>query len=141
MREIQPHPEEQRSYAELRAEFRASALANLRAQMKRHPSGYLYIGEDRIRRDFTAAEWAQVMLRHLDASVTQDFGLLDAPSKLEAELADLAEKSLLHESVTWDDSVAGVTDHDAPPCSDVSTMSDDQLCDYVDSAIKESENE
>ena len=66
----------------------------------------------------------------------QDFGLADVPMALSEKVEDLAQKALLHDDVTWEDSVDGVTDHDAPACPDVLRMSDEDLCSYVDAAIK-----
>jgi hypothetical protein len=136
--ELTPHPDEQRTYAELRSEFRAAHLADLRLEMHPHSHGLMRIGDllpsspiDRVRALDSA----------MSAPVRQDFGLDSAPAKLGSDLESLAQKSLLHESVTWDDSVSGVTDHDAPPCPDVTTMTDDQLCDYVYYSIKESDRE
>jgi hypothetical protein len=133
--ELTPHPDEQRTYAELRSEFRAAHLADLRSQMHPHSHGLWRIG-------YLLSTDPELRARALDsamcAPVRQDLGLDFAPAKLGSELESLAQKSLLHESVTWDDSVSGVTDHDAPPCPDVASMTDDDLCDYVDYAIKES---
>jgi hypothetical protein len=136
--ELTPHPDEQRSYAELRSEFRATHLAALRLEMHLHSHGLMRIGDllsssppDRVR----ALDAA------LCAPVRQDFGLDAVPARFGSDLESLAQKSLLHESVTWDDSVSGVTDHDAPACADVTTMTDYQLCEYVNHAIKESERE
>lgn len=138
-----PHPDEQRSLAELRAEFRADNLARIRSRFEGyHPVGWQMIGDSSRARDhYSAEQWAIEMLRRLDAPVTQDFGLQDAPLSVEADLAELADAALLHDSVTWDDSVPGVHDHDAPPCADVHTMTDEQLCTYIDSAIEESKHE
>jgi hypothetical protein len=140
--ELIPHPDSQRSYAALRAEFRASALAALRDQYAgHHPVGWLMIGDSAHARDrYDAESWSFEMLHRLDEPVTQDFGLDSVPAAVSVKLEEQAQAAALHESVTWDDSVSGVCDHDAPPCQDVHTMTDVQLCDYIDAAIKESEN-
>jgi len=140
--ELTPHPDEQRSLAELRSEFRAQHLADLRSQYAGyHPVGWAMIGDPEMSRSqFTAHEWSEQMLRWLDAPCTQDFGLPAVPAATVDRLYKLAEESLLHESATWDSSVDGVTDHDAPPCADVLTMTDEQLCTYIDQAIEASAN-
>jgi hypothetical protein len=136
--ELTPHPDEQRTYAELRSEFRATHLSSLRLEMHSHSHGLMRIG-DLLPSDPLAR--ALALDSAMCAPVRQDFGLDFAPAKLGSDLESLAQKSLLHESVTWDDSVSGVTDHDAPPCPDVTSMTDDDLCDYVDYAIKESDRD
>lgn len=139
MREIQPHPEEQRSYAELREEFRAEHTSNLRAQMSSHHRGWCVIGDPESSRvHFTASQWARELDKHLCEPVTQDFGLNSVPQAMWEWLEDLASKSLLHDSVTWEDSVEGVVDHDASPCPPVESMTDYEICEYVDRSIKES---
>jgi hypothetical protein len=133
--ELTPHPDEQRSYAELRSEFRATHLADLRSQMQPHSHGLMRIGD---LLPSSPPERSRALDGALCDPVRQDFGLDSVPTRFGPELESLAQKALLHESVTWDDSVSGVTDHDAPPCPDVTSMTDDDLCDYVDYAIKES---
>ena len=143
MRELTPHPEEQRSLAELRSEFRTTNLVRLRNLYEgQHPLGWDMVGDPYYARDrYDAAAWAHEMLVRLDAPCSQDFGLGDVPTKLSIQLEELAERSLLHESVTWDSDVEGVVDHDAPPCGPVAGMSDDELCDYVTNAIELSDPE
>lgn len=138
-----PHPDEQRTYAALRSEFRALALARIRdSYTGSHPLGWAMTGDPLYARDrYTAEEWSYILDRRLCDPVTQDFGLDAAPSTLGDELEELAQRAVLHDSVTWDDSVHGVTDHDAPPCAPVNTMTDDDICDYVDHAIKESDRD
>jgi hypothetical protein len=141
LRELIPHPDEQRSLAELRSEFRLDALDNLRSQyVGHHPIGWAMIGDpSRARDKYTAEEWSFEMLHRLDDPVTQDFGLTEARYTWSSRLEKEAQAALAHDSVTWDDSVAGVADADAPPCADVTTMTDDDLCEYVDRSIRESE--
>jgi hypothetical protein len=138
--EIIPHPDEQRSLSELRSEFRDQALANLRDQYAGyHPCGWAMIGDPARARDkYSAEEWSFEMLHHLDDPVTQDFGL-GAAHRWSSRLEKEAQAAIAHDSVTWDDSVAGVADADAPACADVTTMTDDELADYVDLSIRESE--
>jgi len=139
---VTPHPDEERSYAELRSEFRAASLAFLRASYAdyRHQLGWDVIGDPATARaHYSAEQWRDQMLLRMDAPVEQDFGLTEAQHTWSARLEKEAQAALAHEQVTWDDSTAGVVDHDAPPCADVTTMSDDDLCDYVDRSIKESE--
>lgn len=136
-----PHPEEQRSLSELRAEFRAANRERLHDQMLSHPIGWGVIGDPRYARSlYTPEQWAIVMFNHMDSPVTQDFGLDCVPMALWLRLEKQAIDTLHHTAVTWDDSIAGVCDHEAPPCPPVSTMTDEELCDYIDSAIKDSEN-
>lgn len=139
--EIIPHPDEQRSYAELRSEFRSEALANLRAQFSgTHPLGWNMIGDSTTARDkYSADDWAYEMLCRLDGHVQQDFGLREVKLTWSARLEKEAQAALLHESATWDDSVSGVTDHDAPACPPVELMTDDQICDYVNKSIEDSD--
>jgi|ERR1700733_7715324 len=139
--EIIPHPDEQRTYAELRSEFRAATLAFIRANYAGyHPLGFAMIGDPTRARDhYSAEEWSFEMLHRLDSPVTQDFGLTEARFTWSTRLEKEAQAALAHDSVTWDDSVAGVADADAPPCADVTTMTDDDLCEYVDRSIRESE--
>ena|SRR6202140_4142333 len=136
---VTPHPDEQRTYAELREEFRAANRERIHDNLLTHPLGWGVLGDpSKSRVRFTAEEWSLQMLFHLDAPVTQDFGLGDVPAKFIARIEAQVRAALEHDSVTWDDSVPGVVDHDAPPCCDVGAMSDDELCDYIDTAIKES---
>jgi hypothetical protein len=138
--ELIPHPDEQRSLAELRSEFRASALANLRAQYtSHHELGWSMTGDPAASRPrYSAEQWAYEMDRHLLDPVTQDFGL-GAAHQWSSRLEKEAVAALEHDSVTWADGTEGVVDHDAPACADVTTMSDDDLCEYVDYAVKESQ--
>jgi hypothetical protein len=138
--EIIPHPDEQRSLAELRSEFRDQALANLRDQYAGyHPCGWAMIGDPARARDkYSAESWSFEMLHRLDDPVTQDFGLTEARHTWSTRLEKEAQAALAHDSVTWDDSVAGVADSDALACADVTHMTDEELCEYVDAAIKES---
>jgi len=138
VKDILPHPEQQRSYAELREEFRAEALSNLKKQMTCHHLNWSVIGDpEKSRAKFTAYDWTLEMLKHLDDPCSQSFNLNSVPDKLWSRLSRYASESLLHESATWDDSVAGVTDHDAPPMPDPFEMSDDEICDYVEKVVKE----
>ena len=138
---VTPHPDEQRTYAELREAFRAAHLAMLRDQYSGyHPLGWAMVGDPARARDkYDAEGWSFEMLHHLDAPVTQDFGLTEARNTWSARLEKEAQAALAHDSVTWNDDVAGVADTDAPPCADVGAMTDDELCDYIDRSIKESE--
>lgn len=136
MRELAPHPEEQRSYAELREEFRAAHLIDLRSQMSKHPIGWGVIGEPgRSRAHYDSESWAREMLRHLDTPVNQTFALDRVPESVWKQMAEQAEKSLLHESVTWSDDVGGVVDHDAAPCAPIESMTEEEICNYVEAAI------
>jgi hypothetical protein len=138
--EIIPHPEQQRTFFELREEFRTENQKRIHQLLKSHPIGWGVIGDSEKARDrYTADAWAQEMLARLDTPVQQDFGLGDAPFTLSVRLERLANESMVHEMTTWDDSVEGVVDHDAPACADVMAMSDEELCDYVDRSIRESE--
>ena len=138
-REITPHPEEQRSYAELRDEFRQTALVNLRGQFNSHHElGWSMIGDPaRSRARYSPEEWVKEMLLRLDEPVTQEFGLDDIPFTVSVKLEQQAQAAMLHESATWSDEVSGVVDHDAPAC-DLAAMSDDQVCDYIADAIERS---
>lgn len=135
------HPDQQPSYHELREEFRATHLADLHSQFgQRHSRGWNQIITELGRKEFTPEGWALEMLRRLDALVVQDFGLPEAPEALSRKLEEQGQASLLHESVTWDPSVEGTADHDASPC-DLSSMTDDQISDYVAREIERSKRE
>lgn len=140
MREIQPHPEIRRSYYELRQEFRAQALENLRNRFNaKHIRGWNAIVERASRQMYTARAWALEMVRRVGECspiTTLDFGLKRCPPALGQKIEGLAEKADLHESVTWASNVEGVIDHDAPWMPDPDTMTDDEICDYVESAIE-----
>src|ERR1700691_5677910 len=140
--EIIPHPDEQRSLAELRFEFRAAALSHLRSQYtSHHQLGWSMTGDPSTSRPrYSAEQWAMELDRHLLSPVTQDFGL-GAAHRWSARLEKEAIASLEHERVTWADGTEGVVDHDAPACADVTTMTDDALIAYVDYAVKESERD
>lgn len=143
MKEIQPHPEIERSYYELREEFRAQALENLRNRFNaRHVQGWNSIVERPSRQMYTARGWALEMVRRLgecSGGVSSlDFGLARCPNGLGEKIEALAEKADLHETVTWAADVEGVIDHDAPFLSDLESMTDDEICDYVDRAIERS---
>jgi hypothetical protein len=139
--EITPHPDEQRSLAELRSEFRSESLANLRSQYAgKHELGWNIIGDPETSRShFTPEQWAYEMDRHLLSPVSQDFGLNDVPSATSVKLEKQAQAALSHDEVTWSDDTEGVVEHDAPACCEVGQMTDEQLCEYVDRSIKESE--
>ena len=140
MREmVTPHPEEDVSPAILREQFREDHRLNLRSQMSKHPLGWGVIGDTETARDkFSGEGWAREILRCLDSPVSQDFGLDNVPFTVSIRLEEQAQRSILHESVTWDDETEGVVDHDAPECQDVREMTDDELADYVDRSIRES---
>jgi hypothetical protein len=140
--ELVPHPDEQRNLAELRSEFRSDALVNLRSQYAgHHPIGWNMVGDSATARDrYSPEQWAMEMDRHLCDPVTQDFGLGAVPPAISARLEKQAAAALAHDSVTWAEGTEGTRDHDAPACADVTTMSDDELCAYVDRSIKESSN-
>jgi hypothetical protein len=139
MLEIIPHPEQQRTYFELREEFRRDNQERIHSQLKSHPVGWGVLGDSELARDrYSAGDWAKSLLAHLDAPVVQDFGLRDVPFTESVRIEKLAKESLLHDSVTWEDGTEGVVDHDAPPCEDVTTMTDERLFEYVDRSIEES---
>ena len=139
-REIIPHPDEQRTYAELREQFRAAASAHLRDQCAGyHPLGWWMIGDPSTARDrYDAESWAMEMDRRLLDPVTQDFGLDAVPTSMGAKLQNQAVAAMAHDDVTWPEGTEGTADADAPPCADVTTMTDDELAQYVDRSIKES---
>jgi hypothetical protein len=139
VKELQPHPEVERSYAELREEFRATHLADLRSQFADHKYARRWnwikeLGE----RYPSPVDWALEMLKRLDAPVKLDFGLSETPESLGEKLNKQAIAALEHEQVTWDDSVEGVVDHDAAPMPDHRTLTDDEICDYVEREIERS---
>ena len=137
---IIPKHDEQPSHAALRAEFRATALANLRAQFSSHHQlGWSVIGDPaQARSTYSAAEWAMELDRRLTAPVTQDFGLSGAPASLGSTLEHQASDAATFDLV----SIPGGVDHDAPALGcPVELMTDDEICDYVDAAIKESARE
>ena len=138
---IERYYEEKLSLAALRSQFRAVHLESLRDRIQSHLLGWGVIGDTMCARShYDAEQWALEMLHHLDDPVTQSFGLDTVPREIGTRLEDQARAALEHDSVTWDDSVDGVVDHDAAPCAPVETMTDDELCDYIDDSIKESEN-
>ena len=138
--ELIPHPDAERTYAELRSEFRADNLHRVRSLYAgHHPVGWAMIGDPTTARDkYMADDWAYEMLCRLDGHVAQDFGLRNVPFAMAVRVERLAQESLHHSAATWDDG-AGVTDHDAPACAPVESMSDDDLAGYCDRSIKESE--
>lgn len=140
IQELIQHPDIERSAFELRAEFRAMRRAEIHSQLQSHPCRWGVLADGPARDRFDTTHWAMEMMHRLDSPVTQDFGLIEVPRSLGERLETLAHKAILHDSVTWDDSVEGTVDHDAPPCADVTTMTDSELCDYVDRAIQESTN-
>jgi hypothetical protein len=133
---IERYIEEKHTLAELRSQFRAVHLEALRDRMESHLLGWGVIGDPlRSRSCYDTEQWAQEMLHHLDEPVVQSFALDQVPASLSLRLEKEAKAALEHDSVTWDDEVEGVVDQDAPACPDVHTLSDDQLCDYIDLAI------
>jgi hypothetical protein len=91
------------------------------------------IGDPTIARDrYTASEWWKQMLAHLDAPVTQDFGLGSVPPSWSSRLEKQAQAAAAHDSVTWDEG----EDQDAPACAPVESMTDEELADYVDRSIR-----
>lgn len=138
-RELTPHPDEQRSYSELRSEFRSASLANLRSQYSgHHPLGWLMIGDSATARDkYTAEQWLYEMDRHLCDPVSQYFGLDIVPASFGVRLERWAQESM--DEITFPAGTEGTYEHDGPACCDLGGMTDEQLCDYVDQAIKESD--
>jgi len=135
MLEIIPHPDERRAYLDLREEFRSENKKRIHERLKSHPVGWGVLGDSEIARDrYNANEWRDEMLKRMDAPVVQDFGLTDVPFTLSVRLEKQAQASSLHDSVTWEEG----EDQDAPACKDVSTMTDDEIADYVEKSIKES---
>jgi hypothetical protein len=137
--EIIPHPDEQRTYAELREEFRAANLQRIRSEFcGQHPLGWNMIGDPSTARDrYTAEQWAMEMLDRLDDPCRQDFGLTsNHANRLGARLEKQAQAALDHDSVTWPEGTDGTADADAPACCDVGAMTDEELCDYIDTAIQ-----
>lgn len=132
---IVPHPEEQRTYAELRTEFRADNLERIRSEFAgQHPVGWNMIGDPTTARDgYSASQWRDEMLKRMDEPVIQDFGLSEVPLSVWIKMADQAVNAEYHDSVTWEEG----EDQDASPC-DLSSMSEDEICDYVDREIRES---
>jgi hypothetical protein len=133
---IIPHPDEERPLHELRSEFRADNLARIRSEFRgQHPLGWNMIGDPATARDkYTAEEWAAEMDLHLCALVTQDFSLSTVPSSLGVRVEKLAQESITHDLVSH----PGGVEHDAPAC-DLASMTDDQVCAYVDAAIHATE--
>ena len=79
MREISPHPEQQRTYAELREEFRAENQKRIHSQLMTHPVGWGVLSDLPARDRYSKEDWRDDMLRRLDAPVSLDFGLSDVP--------------------------------------------------------------
>ena len=127
--------EEQRTYAELREEFRAENLVRIHSRLKQHPLGWGVLSDLPARDKYASEAWAVEMLRHLDQPVILDFGLGSVPFTESLKLEELAQKALLHDSATWEEGTAGVRDLDAPAC-DLDSMTEDEVCDYVNTAIE-----
>jgi len=131
-----PHPDEQRSYFELREEFRHENQHRIHDQLFQHPLGWGVLGDPNYARDrYAPEEWARELDLYLRDSVIQDFGLPGSDSE---QLEKLAKESILFESATWEDGTEGVVDHDAPACKPIDSMTEQEICDYVAWAIKES---
>lgn len=132
---IIPHPDEESPLAQLRSEFRASNRERIHDALLTHPCGWGVLGDpSKSRACFSAEEWSFEMLFHLDDAVTQDFGLSAVPSALGARIEKLAGDSVYHDLVSH----PGGVEHDSAPC-DIAAMTDDEICDYVDQSIKESD--
>src|ERR1700691_6388173 len=114
-----PHADEQRSLSELRSEFRADALANLRAQYAGvHQLGWQIIGDPATSRGrYSAAQWAMELDRHLLSPVTQDFGL-GAAHRWSARLEKEAIAAREHDRGDRSDGGEPCVDHGAPACAD-----------------------
>jgi hypothetical protein len=136
---ITPHPEQERSYAEMRDEYRAQNLQRIRGLLKDYRLNGVKMKLMGRPLDLQGEARSKALLAALDEPVTQDFGLGDVPMELSVKLEDLAQESVAHDSVTWDDSVEGVVDHDAPEILiPVEKMTDEELLLYVDTAIENS---
>jgi hypothetical protein len=131
--------DQQPSNAELREEYRKLNKLRIHALLMRHPIGWGVIPEGPSRDRISREDWVFEMLARLDADVIQSFGLEKVPPHFSERLEKLAQESLHHESATWENSVEGVSDHDAPACKDVEEMTDDELCDYVERSISNKE--
>lgn len=135
MLEIVPHPDEQRTYAELREEFRSDNLERIRGEfLGKHPVGWNMVGDPTTARDrYNAVSWCRGMLARLDAPVIQDFGLGSVPGIFSMRLEKQAQAAVAHDSVTWDEG----EDQDSPAC-DLENMTDEEIAEYVDRSIRES---
>jgi hypothetical protein len=142
---IEPHPESEHSYHELREQFRAENLERVRSLLNDYRINGVkmkLMGQPMALEGATTPEArAKLLLSALDSPVTQDFGLEDIPADLCKQLDDLVDKCSLSEQVTWAEGTEGVVDHDAPALPvPVDMLTDDELCKYVDQSIEESKN-
>lgn len=141
---LEPHPESERSYAELRSEFRAENLQRIRSLLKDYRVNGVnmkLLGEPLAALGGTTPEKrAKLLLEALDSPVEQDFNLGSVPVEFIQRLGDLVAECDEFEQVTWPDGM-GAVDHDAPPAPiPVEMMTDAEQCEYVDRAIKSSED-
>ena len=140
---IQPHPEAERSYYDLREQFRADNVSRIRALLNDYRVNGVkmkLMGTPLALQGGTTPEKrAELLLAALDAPVTQDFGLADVPADIRKQLDDLLGECETFERVTWDDSVAGVVEHDGPAVPiEVEMMTEAEQITYVDHAIEAS---
>lgn len=148
LREIEPHFNEERSYHELREEFRAQNLQRIRSLLK----DYHIVSKDgkqvalkmmgeplALQGGTTPAKRAELLDKALCEPVSQDFGLAEVPDSLWQQVEKLAEESMLSTSVTWEEGTEGTVDHEGPPMEKpIHEMSEPELIAYVDDAIEES---
>lgn len=121
MREITPHPEMQRSFQELRQEFREENLKRVRGMIS--SLAVSISGRIHKTRFFTdnrkLSELSQQMIEAMASSISnpsrcpikQTFGLSEVPRYLSEKLRDKARESETFDSV----SIPGGVDHDGPP--------------------------
>lgn len=127
---LQIHHEQQRSYSELRTEFREEALNSLRVRLRK--TAIIRDSKGDVIGSYSMLDEKHTMEEMYDHP--QNFGLESVPSTLTERLYDKADETETFEAISLP---AGEgTDHDAAPLlQPIEMYTDIELINYVDSAI------
>jgi hypothetical protein len=143
-----PHPHEEKSYYELREQFRAENQARIQRMLRDHEvrrynektgewdivvkTGFKVMGDTL---GFSPEERGAAMLTDLNTRpVDQLFGLDMVPDYLIDKVEELSAETEVFDKVN----IPGGVEHDAPACPPVETMTEQEICEYVDRAVEDS---
>lgn len=134
---ITPHPYEEKSYYELREQFRAENLARVRSKITEYiiPRGdYEAITPFKIMPDRHTMEAHKVSSDGKVTLIETDL-FPPLPANLLEQASELAEESLVFDAVD----IPGGVDHDGPACPKLDSMTDAEICEYVATTIERSQ--
>lgn len=125
-----PHPEEDRSYFDLRAQFREEALNSLRARLRK--TAVIRDAKGNIIATFSRLDEKHTMDEMYDHP--QSFGLESVPANLTERLYDKADESQTFEAMLLPEGEG--YEHDGPAIlQPIEDYTENELIAYVDRAI------